>query len=124
VGSQGTSRLLKDSSDCGSSTRVGSTRGTSRVLTNREVIASPFLSGKGLDGYRAQRVVNSRWLAELEAINSVHHCHKPEVWRKRSHYVLWFHDSTFECVAESFRVELFRESMADLLVRVCQRLFS
>jgi hypothetical protein len=31
--------------------------------------------------------------------------------------VLWFHDSTFECIAHSFRVEVFRESMADLLAR-------
>ena len=69
-------------------------------------------------------MVNSRWLAELEAINSVHRCYRPEVWRSLNHYVLWFHDSTFECIARSFTVEVFRESMAELLARACRRLLS
>ena len=91
---------------------------------NDEVFEGHPLSGKGLDGYTAQRVVNSRWLAELEAINGVHRCYDPARWRNLNHYVLWFHDSTFECVAESFTVEVFRESMADLLDRVCRRLLT
>lgn len=91
---------------------------------NDEVFAGHPLSGKGLEGYTAQRVVNSKWLAELEAINSVHHCYDPARWRDRKHYVFWFHDTTFECVANSFTVELYRESMAEMLARVCQRLLS
>jgi hypothetical protein len=89
---------------------------------NDEVFKGHPLSGKGLNCYTAQRVVNSKWLAELEAINSVHRRYDPARWRILNHYVFWFHDSTFECVAESFTVELFRESVADLLTRVCQRL--
>ena len=91
---------------------------------NDEVFGGHPLSGKGLDGYTAQRVVNSRWMAELEAINSVHRHYDPARWRNLNHYVFWFHDTTFECVAESFRVEVFRESMVDLLARVCQRLLT
>ena len=91
---------------------------------NDEVFEGHPLSGKGLDGYTAQRVVNSKWLAELEAINSVHHCYDPARWRNLNHYVFWFHDTTFECVAESFTVEVFRETMTDLLARVCQRLLT
>ena len=91
---------------------------------NDEVFEGHPLSGKGLDGYTAQRIVNSKWLAELEAINRVHRCYDPALRRKLNHYVFWFHDTTFECVAESFRVEVFRESMADLLARVCQRLLT
>jgi hypothetical protein len=91
---------------------------------NDEVFEGHPLSGKGLDGYTAQRVVNSKWLTELEAINSVHSCYDPTLWRKLNHYVFWLHDTTFECVAESFKVEVFRESMADLLARVCQRLLT
>jgi hypothetical protein len=89
---------------------------------NDEVFAGHPLEGKGLDGYTAQEVVSSRWLAELEAINSVHACYDPARWRRLHHYVLWFHDSTFECVAEGFKVELYRESMARLLARACKRL--
>jgi hypothetical protein len=91
---------------------------------NDEVFNGHPLHGKGLDGYTAQEVQHSRWLAELEAINSVHRGYDPAFWRGLHHYVLWFHDTTFECVAESFKVELYRESMADLLARVCQRLLS
>jgi hypothetical protein len=89
---------------------------------NDEVFEGHPLSGKGLDGYTAQKVVNSRWLAELEAINRVHHCYNPARWRLLNHYVFWFHDTTFECVAEDYKVELYRESMADLLAVVCERL--
>ena len=91
---------------------------------NDEVFEGHPLYGKGLDGYTAQQVVNSRWLAELKAINSVHRCYNPDRWRRLHHYVLWFHDTTFECVAESFQVELHRDSMANLLVHVCERLLS
>ena len=82
------------------------------------------MNGKGLHGYTAQRVMNSKWLAELEAINSVHSYYDATRWRKLNHYIFWFHDTTFECVAESFRVEVFRESVADLLARVCLRLLT
>jgi len=65
---------------------------------NDEVFEGHPLHGKGLDGYTAQEVVNSRWLAELEAINGVHHYYDPAFWRRRNHPTLWFHDSTFESI--------------------------
>ncbi len=89
-----------------------------------EVFQGHPLYGKGLETYTAQEVLNSRWLAELEAINHVHRSYNPERWRRLHHYVLWFHDTTFDCVAESFKVELYRESLADLLGRACKRLLS
>ena len=33
----------------------------------------------------------------------------------------WFHDTAFGCVAQSYKVEQCRESMADLLARACGR---
>ncbi len=91
---------------------------------NDEVFSGHPLHGKGMDAYRAQVVRNSRWLTELERINSVHSQYKPERWRDLNHYIFWFHDNTFECAAESFKVELFNESFSDLLARACQRLNS
>lgn len=91
---------------------------------NDEVFSGHSLSGKGLDPCTAQIVRNSRWLAELERINSVHSQYKPERWRDRKHFVFWFHDTTFECVAGGFKVERFNESFADLLTRDCDRLTS
>ena len=89
---------------------------------NDEVHEGHPLSGRGLDSNTAQKVVNSRWVAELEAINKVHHCYRPEDWQDRNHYVFWFRDSTFECIAKSFTVEVYRESDEDVLTRMCQRL--
>jgi PAS domain S-box-containing protein len=67
---------------------------------------------------------NAGLLAELEAINKVHRCYNSARWRGLNHFIFWFHDTTFECVAESFKLEVYQESMADLLGRVCQRLLS
>lgn len=91
---------------------------------NDEVFDGHPLNGRGLEGYTAQKVVNSRWLSEIEAINKVHHCYNPKFWLERSHYVFWFHDTTFECIAKSFTVELYQESMAAMLTRMCQRVLS
>ena len=77
---------------------------------------------KGLEPYTAQLVRNSRWLAELERINSVHEQYRPADWQKYNHYVFWFHDSTFECIAESFALGLHRCSIPDLLTIACRRL--
>jgi hypothetical protein len=89
---------------------------------NDEVFAGHPLDGKGLDAYEAQRVVNSRWIEEIEAINSVHSMYRREYWQDLHHFVFWFHDSTFECVARSFKVETYRMSMKELLGLMVQRL--
>lgn len=89
---------------------------------NDEVLHGHPLSGKGLAGYQAMSVENSAWLKELEAINAVHSCYKAEQWCDLRHYILPFHDSTFECVARGFKVEVFQLPMPDLLAEVCKRL--
>lgn len=89
---------------------------------NDEVFEGHPLSGKGMEGYTAQVVKNSRWLAELEAINSVHAYYDPKLWRTLHHYIFWFHDETFECVAQSFSVEQRKCSMSQLIDEVSRRL--
>lgn len=89
---------------------------------NDEVFEGHPLSGKGQAGYAAQEVVNSRWIAEIEAINSVHVGYDPSNWRDARHFIFWFHDSTFECIARSFKIELHNESLPDLLARAAGRL--
>jgi hypothetical protein len=91
---------------------------------NDEVQNGHPLDGKGLESYRVQQVINSRWLAEIEKINSVHSQYNPDRWRDLRHFVFWFHDSTFECIAESFRVEVVEKNLAEVLAGVCQRLLS
>ena len=48
---------------------------------NDEVFEGHPLAGKGLDGYTAQIVKNSRWIHELENINSVHRMYNADSWR-------------------------------------------
>jgi hypothetical protein len=89
---------------------------------NDEVLHGHPLEGKGLEPYTAQWVVNSSWLKEVEAINSVHPQYRPEHWSDLKHFIFWFHDTTFECIAQSYKVEVFRESMKELLARMVERL--
>lgn len=88
---------------------------------NDEAQGGHPLYRRGLEGYTAQIVRNSPWLAEVARINSIHPYDKPELWRSLNHYVFWFHDSTFECLAESYEIELFSESMGELLSRIHRR---
>ena len=89
---------------------------------NDEVLEGHPLSGRGQVAYTAQLVKNSRWLAEIEEINKVHRLYDPSHWRRCNHYIFWFHDTTFDCIAESYSVEVYRESMKDMLARVVERI--
>jgi hypothetical protein len=68
-----------------------------------------------VEGYGAGEVEGSAWIAELERSNRVHEYHRPEAYAKFRHFILAFHDSTFECVAEGFRAFRARDSMPKVL---------
>ncbi|HET9282702.1 MAG TPA: hypothetical protein VFR24_12140 [Candidatus Angelobacter sp.] len=89
---------------------------------NDEVLRGHPLYGKGLVAYKAMLVMNSTWLRDLEKINAVHARYNPESWRRLKHYILPFHDSTFECVASGFKVETFQMPLPSLLSEICKRL--
>jgi hypothetical protein len=91
---------------------------------NDEVQRGHPLAGRGLEGYTAQIVKNSPWLKEVAQTNSVHPYDKPENWKSLNHYVFWFHDSTFECLAESYETEVTSEPMSKLLSRVQRMLLA
>jgi hypothetical protein len=86
---------------------------------NDEVFHGHPLWGKGLQPYSAQWVEHSPWLAEVQKINQVHRQYAPDTWRRLKHYIFWFHDTTFECLAASYHVEVFHESMSAMLARIC-----
>jgi hypothetical protein len=89
---------------------------------NEEVFHGHPLNGKGLEPYTAQIVRNSRWIKELESINKVHSQYNQELWRSLNHYILWFHDDTFECIAKSYEVEVFQKSMDEVLGEAAKRI--
>jgi len=89
---------------------------------NDEAFAGHPLAGCGLTPYGAFLIENSSWIRQLERMNSVHRYHRPERFETLKHYILTFHDSTFECVADRYRIEMHEGSarsaisrMADLL---------
>ena len=88
---------------------------------NDESITGHRLFGKGLESHQAQKVINSSWLKEMEATDSVHPYHNHQRWLAKQHLIFPFHDSTFECVAESFKVDLYRTSLHQLLQHICTR---
>jgi hypothetical protein len=81
------------------------------------------LEGKGLGGYRAHEVLNSRWIAEHEAINAVHPQHTGNWHARLHHYLFGFHDSTFECIAAGYSAERLDLAMPLALRQLCDRLF-
>lgn len=82
---------------------------------NDEVFNGHRLWGKGFVPYQAMLVENSLWIKELEKINSVHRLYKPDRWRSLNHYILPFHDCTFECVARGFKAEKQFKSFPQML---------
>jgi hypothetical protein len=89
---------------------------------NDEVNDGHPLHGAGFVGYRALRVINSPWIAELRSINSVHRCFDSGFWEGLTHYIFGFHDSTFECVAQDFSVSTTPASLQEAIAHVCGRL--
>jgi hypothetical protein len=81
-------------------------------MPNDEALSGHPLAARGLRSYGAFEVRHSSWVRALERINSVHPRHRPESYAELHHFVLTFHDSTFECVADRIEVvTTFRGSM-------------
>jgi hypothetical protein len=89
---------------------------------NDEVLSGHPLYGKGLEPYRAHLVNNSRWITELQRINSVHTQYDPQHWVDRKHYLLGFHDSMFECIADRVSIDPMTGTFADAIENAKQRL--
>ena len=73
--------------------------------SNDEALAGHRLWTRGLKYYEFQEVLNSNWIAQREAENSVHDYHQPGWHRRQRHFVCTFHDETFECLAGTFVVD-------------------
>lgn len=89
---------------------------------NDEAFSGHPLADRGLHPYGAFRIADSSWVRQLERMNSVHPFHKPKRFDELNHYIFAFHDSTFECVAKSFRISEHKGMPADLLPIMRSRL--
>ena len=90
---------------------------------NDEVWQGHSLYEKGLEGYSAHRIENSEWLKEQKRINSVHPFYKEEHWSKYNHFMLLFHDTMFECLAESYTVEVHRDFFGNVVKLATAKFF-
>ncbi len=89
---------------------------------NDEAFSGHPLAKRGLEPYSAVVVENSSWVRGLERMNAVHRNHRPETFNKHRHFILSFHDSVFECVADGFTVERFVGSVNSALPRMAELL--
>jgi len=79
---------------------------------NDEAFSGHRLAVKGLEPYGAFEVLHSEWIQQLEAMNAVHPRHdRARFMEGKRHLILTFHDSTFECVARGYRVEIAKGSL-------------
>lgn len=69
---------------------------------NDEAFSGHPLAGRGLHPYGAFEIIGSSWVRSLERMNRVHRQHRPEHFASYRHFVLAFHDSTFECIAKGY----------------------
>lgn len=74
---------------------------------NDESFSGHPLASRGLGSYSVYEVVNSSWIRTLEKMNSVHSNHnKARYMEGKKHFIFSFHDSTFECIAREFEIEV------------------
>lgn len=69
---------------------------------NEEVIRSHPLFDRGLQWYGFYHIISSSWIRAMERANRIHDRHSPELFARENHYLITFHDSTFECVAGGY----------------------
>jgi hypothetical protein len=89
---------------------------------NDEAFSGHPLAGRGLRPYGAFEVLESSWIREMERRNEVHPYHRGGWLQSLRHFVLAFHDSTFECVAEGYRSETFRGGAGPAVLRMVEAL--
>ncbi|BAV46161.1 hypothetical protein MesoLj113a_37470 [Mesorhizobium sp. 113-1-2] len=83
---------------------------------NDEAISGHRLYPLGLRAHEAFEVRNSSWIASLEKANRVHSSHTPELFSNYRHFIVAFHDSTLEFIAESFSTSLHKGAVLTVLM--------
>jgi len=91
--------------------------------TNDEVLHGHPLSTHGLEAYEAHSIINSKWLENLKKINSVHPCYRPDLYENYRHFIFTFKDEIFECIAEDYKVDVFKGRIKPIFDEATRRLF-
>jgi len=84
-----------------------------------EAFSGHPLYERGLRPFRNFEVKKSSWLAAMEKLNSVHPYHNKRSFLKdKRHFILAFHDSTFECIAKGYTIEKVAGSIREIASRL------
>jgi hypothetical protein len=73
-------------------------------------------------GYGMYEVENSQWKHDLVKLNK-HSFPKTENWNGR-HFLILFHDSSFECIATDLKLEVTKEPYPEVFQRITSRILS
>ena len=88
---------------------------------NDEASSGHPLASRGLLPYRVFEITNSSWIRKLEKMNAVHPYHNRRGFmEKKKHFIFAFHDTTFECVAEGFTLEVSVGSVKSMIARTLE----
>jgi len=91
---------------------------------NDEAFSGHPLASRGLRPYGSFTVRDSSWLRRLERMNAVHPHHDRNRFMQRNHFVLSFHDTTFECIAEWYGVTRMHGSIRSIAPAMVDLLLS
>jgi hypothetical protein len=90
---------------------------------NDEAFSGHPLAARGLGPYGVFEIKDSSWLRKLERMNAVHWRHdEREFLAHRKHFVFSFHDTTFECIAEGFTVQVSTGSVRSMVPHLLELL--
>lgn len=88
---------------------------------NDEALSCHRLYGLGLEPYSAFEVRNSSWIASFEKANRVHSSHIAERFSGYRHFILTFHDSTVEIIADDLAVSLHEGAILTVLTEAARQ---
>jgi hypothetical protein len=91
---------------------------------NDEALTGHPLASRGLKPYGVFRIKDSSWIRSLERSNSVSPLHEQESYQDLQHLIFTFHDTTFECLCDTFDVRTARGSIGALTQMMLKLLFS
>ncbi len=90
---------------------------------NDEAFSGHPLCDRGVEPYSVFLIENSSWVRKLEKMNSVHPYHNKERFMEgKNHYIFAFHDSTFECIANDFEVQITDGSVISMIPLMTEHL--
>jgi hypothetical protein len=88
---------------------------------NDEALSGHPLAERGLGPYGVFEIKNSSWIRKIEKINAVHPYHDMHCFMEnKKHFVFSFHDTTFECVAEGFTIEVSTGSVKSVVPQMLE----